>query len=78
MSEFFHYCLINNAESIHAWISFVVICSKASLTHLGNRRDHLSSVQPYRAGSKAGEITPKDTLKLIRSAAVPRGSLGVL
>lgn len=36
MSEFFHYCLINSAESIHVRISFVVICSKASLTHLGN------------------------------------------
>ena len=78
MSEFFHYCLINSAESIHVRISFVVICSKASLTHLGNTIVHLSGVQPYRAGPKAGEITPEDTLKLIRSAAIPRGSSGVL
>ena len=42
------------------------------------KRTHLSSVQPYGAGPKAGEIAPEDTLKPIRSAASPRGASGVL
>ena len=41
-----------------------------------SRRDHLSSVQPYRAGPKAGEITPEDTLELICLAAILRDLRG--